>query len=264
MPDPYGYSYQVDGSDIVDDANGPCTYAILEEGGSGKRAELVEIAYKHGVYVSDRHWSKARLMNFRTGYLNGTPAEIYQYKEDLMFLMTTGIRTLSRVDPYIGAVDASILVTEEIRQPSGPDRFDWVWPVWLLSGFWQESTASHDNDDTGLGASANLTQLVLGGSHAMEPVFTIDCVSAGSNPAIEDPATGDLLIAAASFSTSDTIVIDVPNRLVTLNGTRVKNLVSINRGHWMEFGARTTVDLDFTSDSGTWDVNTTVYERFRA
>lgn len=264
MSDPYGYDYQVDGTAIVDTVNGPCSYAILEEGASGKRAELVDIAYQHGVYVAERHWSQARLMNFRTGFKNGTPAEIYEYKENLTYLMYGGLRTLTRTDPHVGDVQASVIVTEEVRQPSGPDRFDWVWPVWLLSGYWEDATPAVDNDDTGLGASDDLTQFVLTGSHATEPVFTIDCTADGSNPAIVDPATGDQILAADSFTAGDTILIDVPDRRAYLNGTRVKNMITINRGHWMEFTARATVDLDFTSDSGTWDVNTSVRNRYRA
>lgn len=256
------WNYRVNGEQLlavtgVDDVR-------LKEGIAGKRAELIQVAYKHGVYVADRHWTDARLMRLDVLLPGGTPAAIYQVKEDVEYLLGDGIAVLTRAHPTHGDQQCDILVHDPVEQPDGPQRFQWRWPCWQLRGYWEEPTATHDTTQAGLGTSATLTSFTLTGSHPAEPVFTITCEADGSNPAIEDPVTGDKLVAAASFVNTDVIVIDVPNRVFTKNGTRVKNLVSVNRGHMMEFAARrANIALDFTSDSGTWTVRTQVKERWR-
>lgn len=257
-------NYRVGGTALVS------TYArraILQEGAAGKRADLVEIAYQHGVYVAERHWSKARLMRLRTVLSQDTHSGYHTQLSGLEgLLLGTGsdsIKTLARNHVNHGEIEAEIIVVDSIEQGEGDGRMVYDWPCWLLKGYWVEATASHDVTDSTLGASANLTQINVGGTHPTEPVFTVTCNSDGANPAIEDPATGDKIVLADSFVSTDVVEVDIPNRLAKKNGTRVKNLVTINRGHWMEFAANSTVDLDFTSDSGSWDVQTVVKDRFR-
>lgn len=255
------YNYRIDGTAITPTY---ATFVGLMEGVAGKRADLVDIAYQHGVYVAERHWSRARLMHLNT-HLVRTPDDstIYTALHGLENLLLNGIVTLARNDPAQGEVVCNVLISDPVEQPVSVNRFGWVWPTWQIKGYWTEATASHDVTDTTLGASANLTQINVGGTHPTEPVFTVTCQADGANPAIEDPATGDKITLADSFVATDVIEVDVPNRTVEKNGTRVKNLLTINRGHWMEFSADTDIDLDFTSDSGTWDVQTVVKNRFR-
>lgn len=259
----HDFNYRIDGTALVS-GSGPCRFVVMEEGAAGKRADMVDIAYRHGVYVAPRHWTTARLFNFKTGLFGGNAATIFASKTSLLNLMHPGLRTLTRADPDIGAdVETQIFVGDDVTQGGIEDRFEWEWSVWQTRGYWEEATASHDEDDLSLGATGSITTINVGGSHPTEPVFTITCDTAGTNPAIEDPATGDMLILADSFDAADEILVDVPDRKAYLNGTRVKNMVTINRGHWMEFAAGATVDLDFTSDSGAWDVNTVVANRWR-
>jgi hypothetical protein len=258
----HDYNYRANGT-VLTTTTGVRDVRLME-GVAGKRAEMIDIAYQHGVYVAPRHWSQARMMFLDIIIpLSGTATQIYTVKHDLEGLLLNGLVTLTRNDPEAGDVETEILVSDPVNQPEGAQRFQWRWPVWQLKGYWQEVTASHSVTNATLGATANLTTVNVGGTHPTEPVFTVTCQSAGSNPAVTDPATGDAIVLAASFATSDVVIVDVPERKAYLNGTRVKNLVTINRGHWMEFAAGATVDLDFTSDSGSWDVQTVVKNRFR-
>lgn len=255
----HDFNYRVNGTALVPTY---CDNVRLMEGIAGKRADQLPIAYSHGVYVAARHWTSARLMRLDTLLPGGTPSAIYTAKAGLVNLLTTGKPTLTRNDPVLGDVRCEILVSDPVQQPEGPQRFQWNWPVWQLRGFWEDATASTDSD-LGLTTTGTIAPGAIGGTHPTEPKFTITCQAAGSNPAITDPVTGDTLSLPASFSTSDVIVVDVPNRLVTLNGTRAKNLLDINRGYWMEWAAGATISLDWTASSGTWDVATEWRERHR-
>ena len=265
---PHDFNYRINGIQLI--ATAGVSDVRLNEGIAGKRAEMIEVAYRHGVYVADRHWSKARLMRLDVYLPGGTPSEIYTVKDEIEFLLADGINTITRNHPVavghllLAHYDEALAGLADVEQPDGPDRFIWQWPVWQLRGYWEEPTASVDNTDSTLGASATLTSFGVSGSHATEPVFTITCDADGANPAIEDPVTLDKLTAAASFVASDVITIDVPNQTFSKNGTRAKNLVSVNRGHMMEFAARRSgIALDFTSDTGTWTVRTQVKNRWR-
>lgn len=259
----HDFNYRVDGTQLSTLAR----KVILQEGASGKRAELVDIAYRHGIYVAERHWSQARLMRIRTILDQSTQAGYHSDLSSLESLLlgkgADSVKTLARNDPHHGEVECEIIVVDGIEQGEENRRMVWDWPAWQIKGYWTETTASHDATDSTLGASADLTTINVGGDHPTEPVFTVTCQSDGANPTIEDPATGDKIILADSFVATDVIEVDVPNRIAKKNGTRVKNMVTINRGHWMELPADTTVDLDFTSDSGSWDVQTVVKNRIR-
>ena len=238
----------------------------LIEGLSGQRAEMLEIAYRHGVYVADRHWSKARLMQIQIRFDAVTQAigSTWGDKRNFEALIGGGKKTLTRADPDVGAdVECEIISVDEVDQPEGAERFYWPYEIWQTRGYWEEATASIDQDDLALGASATISLPAVGGTHRTEPVYTITCQTAGSNPALELQTALDKLSIVGAFINSDVIVIDVADRLVTKNGTREKNLLRVNRGFWTEFDEGSTNSVDFTSDSGVWDVNTTVKDRYR-
>lgn len=253
------WNYRIDGTALVPTY---CDHVRLMEGVAGKRAQQLEVAYQHGVYVADRHWSKARLMRLDTLLPGGTPSQIYTALQGLYGLLLPGKVTLTRADPVLGDVQCECLVSEPVQQPEGAQRFQWNWPVWQLSGFWEDATATQEVD-TGFTTTGTIGPISVGGTHPTEPVFTITCTADGANPAVTDPATGDSLTVIGNFVTSDVIVVDVPARTVTLNGTRAKALLSINRGWWMEWAAGATISLDFTADSGTWNVTTDYRNRHR-
>lgn len=257
----HDYNYRLDGSNM--EAVFGLDNVRLFEGVAGKRADMLEIAYRHGAYVASRHWTKARLMRMDVLFPGGTPAQIYAAKEALEDALLNGTPTLTRDDPVNGDQNCTVLVSDPVEQPAGAGRFQWAYPVWQIEGYWEDAADTQDVDDTGLTTTGTIALAAIGGTHPTEPVFTIDCVSDGDAPAIEYTAEGDTLSIVGSYVTSDQIVIDVPNRLVTLNGSRAKNLLRINRGFWMEFANGATPSLDWTADSGTWDVNTIVRDRFR-
>lgn len=255
----YNYNYRLDGTALVPTY---CDNVRVLEGVAGVRAQQLPIAYQHGAYVADRHWTGARLMRMDTLLPGGTPAAIYTALQGLYGLLLNGKHILTKADPVLGDVRCEVLVSDPVEQPDGSGRFQWRWPVWQLAGHWEDAAATTDTDN-GLTTTGTIAPGAIGGSHPTAPKFTITCQGAGANPAITDPATGDTLSLPAAFSTSDVIVVDVPTRTITLNGTRAPNLLDVNRGYWMEWAAGATVSLDWTADSGTWDVATEWRERHR-
>ncbi len=259
----HDFDYRVDGTAI--DSLGGSDIRLIE-GLSGQRVEMLEIAYRHGVYVADRHWSMARLMQLQVKFDAVTQpiGSTWDDKRAVEALLFGGKKTLTRNDPGVGGdVDTEILTVDEVTQPEGASRFYWPYEVWQLRGYWEESIASIDQDDLALGGSATINLPAVGGSHRTEPKFTITCQTAGSAPAIELIGALDKLSIVGAFVSSDVIVIDVPNRLVTKNGTREKNLLRVNRGFWMELDEGSTPSFNWTSDSGSWDVNSEVKDRYR-
>lgn len=248
------FNYRINGTvltTIVDSVR-------LGEGIAGKRADLIEIAYRHGAYVADRHWTQARIMPLRTLLKRGaTASDIYTSLYDLQKLLLSQdpLPLLARNDPVNGEVQAEILIDDAVEQPAGDGRYGWTWPTWLLRGYWEE-VATNSSTDLALGASATIGPLTVGGNHPTSPKFTITCQIAGSNPALEDNVSKDKVTAAGAFIAADVIVIDTQTRIVTKNGTRIKNLLTYNRAFLMEFPEDSTVNLNWTSDSGSWDVLT--------
>lgn len=251
--------YRVNGTALVP---AYARHVQLTEGIAGKRADLFDVAFRHGAYVATRHWNRARLMRLDTVLPYGTTGEVTAAHHNLIGILTTGLPTLTRNDPVHGDMRCQVLVSDPVEQPEGPQRVQWRWPVWQIRGYW-ETAAGSTEVDTGFGTTGTIGPFTPGGNMETEPVFTITCQTAGVDPTITDPANGDQIKVAGSFSASDVIVVDVPERTVTLNGVRAKNLLRINRGFWMALAAGVSHSLDFTATSGTWDVTTEWRDRIR-
>lgn len=257
------FNYRVDGTTLSTHVDS----VRLAEGVAGKRADLIEIAYQHGAHAAVRHWTRPRLMRLHTLLKRGaTPSDIFTGLYELEQLLMSGLPTLARNDPVNGEVQCEILVSDAVEQPDGSGRFGWTWPVWQVRGYWEDVALSTDTE-LALGAAGTIGPLTVGGNHPTDPKFTITCQTAGANPAIENPANLDKLSIAGSFVATDVIVIDVGASVeddqVTLNGVRAKNLLRINRGFLLEFAEDTSISLDWTSDSGSWDVLTEWKDRHR-
>lgn len=258
------FNYRVDGTALV--ATTGVDNVRLKEGVAGKRAQLLETAYRHGAYVAERHWTKARLMQLDVLLPGGTPTDIYTVRDDVDALLAGGVRTLARNHPVQGEVQCRILAMDPVEQPEGPQRFHWRWPLWQLDGYW-EAAAAASVTDLGLAASGSLTQLTLGGNHPISPKFTITCQADGSDPKITDPTTLDEVFLPGAYTAGDVLVVDLTTQqlVVTLNGVRHKNALKPNRGYIMEFDPQTngTPTLTWESASGSWDVTTEWRNRYR-
>lgn len=260
----HDYNYRIDATALDTYAD----HVLMIEGLAGKRADFVSLAYRHGAYVADKHWNNPRMARLETVLPGaGTPAQIYDDLQKLTGLLCTGVPTLTRNDPQNGDVRSRVIVSDPVEQPTGNERFKWAWPLWLVDGYWEDAAVSNSEVDTAMTTTGTIGPFTPGGNMDLVPKFTITCTAAGSNPAIEHQANGDKVTLATGFSTSDVIVIDPanpdPTARVLLNGTRAKNILTINRGWWFRLEHGVAATLDFTSTSGTWSVTTDTRDRWR-
>lgn len=254
------FNYRVDGTVMVNAAR--ARRVIIPEVASGLRAAALPIAFRDGAYVSDEHTTDTKVVPMLVDLAGDTDVEIYTAYHNLMDLLYGGKKTLAKLDPQAGELEAEIFIGEETPHGSGPTRQRLQVPTMFTRGHWVAAVASSEVD-TGLGISGTIGPFTPNGSHRTYPKFTITCQTAGSNPQITESISGAVLLMSSAFVATDVIVIDVDARSVTLNGTRAKNILTVNRGYWMRFDAGTTYSLDWVATSGVWDVTTEWKDRYR-
>ena len=103
----------------------------------------------------------------------------------------------------------------------------------------------------GGGSLSNATAIVNNGSWITYPVITI--TGPAVNPTIGNITTGQYMTINTSLSNTDTLVIDLNQKLITLNGATARNLVAGN-SQW--FGAPPGIS-SFTFTSSTVVIGTT-------
>jgi hypothetical protein len=98
-------------------------------------------------------------------------------------------------------------------------------------------------------ASATTAVDNTSGTAAVGPVITISGQPV-NNPQITNLATGAYLQLVANFAASDTVVIDMTNNTVTLNGSNARNLMT-GGSQFFTVPAATSQNLYFTATSAT-------------
>lgn len=258
----HDFNYRIGGTALVPTF---ATNVIVPEVAAGVRASALPIAFRDGAYVSDEHSTDTKVAPLVVDLAGTTSAQIYAAYNGLLDLVYGGKKTLARNDPDAGEVTAEILAADEGRHGSGATRLRVEIPLLFTRGHW-ETVAASSETDLALGTSGTIGPFTPGGTHRTYPKFTITCQTAGSNPQIEETISGATLLLASSFVSTDVIVIDVADRInggVTLNGTRAKNLLDVNRGYWMRFDPDVAYSLAWTATSGSWDVTTEWKDRYR-
>lgn len=251
----HDYNYRVGDTALVP------TYARsvrIVEGTAPKRAELAAVAFQHGVQVAGKHWSGARLARLDTVLPLGGEQDALDGHAALARLLCDEAIVLKRNHPSWGEVQARAFVADGSEQLE--DMVTWSWPVWLLDGTWEDTVPSTITA-TGLTTSGTIN-LWTHGNHPVEPVVTITCQANGSAPSLT-AADGSALSLAGAWTAGQVIVVDVPNRNVTVGGTRNKTALTVTRGEWMQFDAASGVVLTWAASSGTWDVSVSWRERWR-
>jgi hypothetical protein len=88
----------------------------------------------------------------------------------------------------------------------------------------------------GFGSYTTLTNVVNSGWATTYPVITI--TGPITNPTLGNVTTGQYLLLSGTFANTDTLVIDLYNKLITLNGVSARNLLST--GTWFAAPAGTS------------------------
>lgn len=257
------FNYRINSTVMIDPSR--ARRVIIPEIAAGVRAAQLSIAFRDGAYISDEHSTDTKVVPMLVDLSGDTPGAIYTAYHNLMGLVYGGTKTLAKLDPQAGELEAEIFVGEETQHGMGALRQRLTFPITFTRGYWQQDVFDSEVD-TGFGVSDSIGPFTPGGSHRTYPKFTITCTADGSNPAIEEPVSGAKLTLASAFVNTDVIVIDVNDRVnggVTLNGTRAKNLLDVNRGYWMRFLAGVSHTLTWTASSGTWDVTTEWKDTYR-
>ncbi len=257
------FNYRINSTVLINTAR--AKRVIIPELAAGVRAAQLPIAFRDGAYVSDEHSTDTKVVPMLVDLAGDTPDELYTSYHNLMGLLYGGTKTLQKLDPQAGELEAEIFIGEETPHGTGSLRQRLTYPTLFTRGYWQQDVADSETDN-GLGTSGSIGPFTPGGSHRTYPKFTITCTADGANPAIEEPVSGAKLTMASAFVNTDVIVIDVNDRVnggVTLNGTRAKNILNVNRGYWMRFAANVAHTLTWTATSGTWDVLTEWKDTYR-
>jgi len=227
----------------------------LDEGVAGLRATPIEIPFLPGVLVGSDPRPRWRMARLDTRIrLSDDGADHHERRGELARLLRGEFR-LSRIDPHLGVVEATAIVLDGAQQGAGTDRFWLSWPLWL--GPWESEERS--DTQTGVGTSDSWT-LGVSGNIPTEPVFAVECVAGGANPAIT--AGGSTLTLAGSFTAGQEIVVDVPERTVTVDDVESTVLLTVSRAKWMEIGPDPATLVSWAASSGTWDVTTTWRDRW--
>ncbi len=257
------FNYRIDSTVLVDPTR--AKRVIIPEVAAGVRAATLPIAFRDGAYVSDEHSTDTKIVPMRVDLAGGDSAALYTSYHNLMDLLYGGKKTLAKLDPQAGELEAEVIITEETSHGSGSTRQRLEFPTMFTRGYWTDAVAD-DETDIGLTTTGSIGPFTPGGSHRTYPKFTITCDTDGANPAILEPVSGAKLTMASAFVATDVIVIDVADRVnggVTLNGVRAKNLLDVNRGYWMRFAANIAHTLTWTATSGVWDVVTEWKDTYR-
>ena len=257
------FNYRINSTVMIDPTR--AAHVIIPEVAAGLRAAQLPIAFRDGAYVSDEHSTDVKVVPMIVDLAGDTPAALYTSYHNLMALLYGGKKTLAKLDPQAGELEAEVIVTEETQHGTGSTRQRLEFPTLFTRGYWQDAVFTTEVDN-GLTTTGSIGPFTPGGSHRTYPKFTIECTADGANPAIEEPVTGAKLTVASAFVTGDIIVIDVNDRVnggVTLNGVRAKNLLNVNRGYWMRLAANVAHTLTWTATSGTWDVDTQWKDTYR-
>ena len=257
------FNYRINSTVMVNAAR--AKRVIIPEIAAGVRAAALPIAFRDGAYVSDEHSTDTKVVPMIVDLAGDTPSEIYTSYHNLMDLLYGGQKTLAKLDPQAGELEAEVFIAEETAHGTGATRQRLTFPTMFTRGYWQDAAFSIEVDN-GLTTTGSIGPFTPGGSHRTYPKFTIECTADGSNPAILEPVSGAKLTIATALVATDVIVIDVNDRVnggVTLNGVRAKNLLDVNRGYWMRFLANVAHTLTWTATSGTWDVDTEWKDSYR-
>lgn len=88
----------------------------------------------------------------------------------------------------------------------------------------------------GFGSYTSLTNVVNSGWATTYPTITI--TGPITNPTLGNVTTGQYLNLSGTFANTDTLIIDLQNKLITLNGVSARNLLST--GTWFDAPAGTS------------------------
>jgi hypothetical protein len=233
--------------------------------------------YRHGSYSFGRKFFEEKFIVLRMAILNTDAdgaitlpdswAHLYKNLDDFLGLLyDTKQLVLSRYladgvtqrQINVEVVDEAIIKTEAADQ-----RYLVDIPMVAARPFWEELPLITDTENAITGLRAfNID--VDGNAPTDDMVITIDCTSAGSSPQLVVPVTGDeIVIADASISGGDQIIIDLGNRQFTKNGNRYDQAVDHNRAWFIELPkGPVTLGMEFDSASGTYNLKLERYNKW--
>lgn len=132
----HDFAWSADGSALSDHAS---FVRVRSEGGAPKRGSNQVVPFRHGRYAEPDKWYDSADLFLEIGLKQD---DGYQHLSELQKMLgkTTGLVTLQRVTPYAGTVEALV---EMIGDPSPTqNRFVYLFPLSIPSGFWRASTVS--------------------------------------------------------------------------------------------------------------------------
>ncbi len=241
------------------------------------RGSNASTPYRHGAFSYGRKFFEQKFMVLRMAILNtdangavtlpDTWAHLYENLDDFLGLIyDTQQLTLSR---YLAdgtsqrEIDVEVIDEAIIKTESADQRYMVDIPLVAARPFWKELPLVTDTENSITGFRAfNID--IDGNAPTDDMLITITCTADGSSPKLTIPTNGDeILIADASLSSGDEIILDLGNRQFTKNGSRYDQSIDHNRGWFMELPKGPgTIGMEFDSDSGTYNLELKRYHKW--
>lgn len=208
------YSYQADGSDLLD----YCDAVVVEnEGGAGKRGGNLTVGFLDGERWEPKNYAPLDLILKTTlkytsaagtiTHVDGGPGHAFENFSEVKKLLTqAGLKYLTRTAPDYGSQRAAF---EMIGPPiEGESRLVWYWPLRVPSGSWQtvtQATATGNPPSATTGGNRRIhdPELVFSGAgsftytNAAGEEFQIVAASGPTYPVTLVNSNGEWLVTAS-------------------------------------------------------------------
>lgn len=224
----HDFAWKANGSALSDHTD---FVRVLNEGGGGKRVGNVVVPYRHGEWSNpDKWWDGADLL-LEVGLKRD---DSYEHLSAVQYMLGgSQLVSLQRVTPHAGTVIAEV----EMQGPPNPtqNRFVYVFPLRVPSGFWRDASAST--------ASGTAPSITTTGDRPIDDMIVT--FSAPGTVTLADTVYGTATVGWAG--SSGTAILDCGARTIRQGSTKEDANLVVSEPWWLRFRPQATVNLTATS-----------------
>jgi hypothetical protein len=264
----WGYSYRVDGVDLVDN-NGPCQAVIVDDERSADlRGHDRDVAWREGQYhtpnkrrtgvdIPLRLIIRDRNADNTVTHPDGKIGHAQSNVQEVKALLAPGQHILTRTAPHVGDQQTDVERIPGLGRAG--DTLVYLAICHATFPFWRELPPVSFTE-SGINAAAATLEVTVAGDVAV-PDATIT-ITAGSQPVtnarIEIPSTGRYIHITDTVAAGESVVIDCRTKTATHSSDGIWDRALLRGFADFFILPRGTYDLDITCDAGTLDFDVTV------